>query len=226
MYAQMYSQLLVIKHVETHHWIFYFFWDCVSIITQLVEYFLLYPWKFWDVWLSQHFFIVSLLQISCWIEIVLDFPFTKIPWKTVFLGFWTLISWSLVTHVVMSTFGQEGTWKFKNCINISHQAVELIPPKEDPDAFSSVQLLSCDRLLVIPWTARCQAFLSITSSQSLLKLMSIEPVMPSSHLILCHLLLFLPSIFPIIRVFSSESVLHIRWPKYWSFSLSISPSNE
>ena len=77
-----------------------------------------------------------------------------------------------------------------------------------------------------PWTAACQASLSITSSWSLLKLMSIEPVMPSNHLILCRPLLLLPSIFPSIRVFSDESVLHIRWPKYWSFSFSISPSKE
>ena len=76
------------------------------------------------------------------------------------------------------------------------------------------------------WTAACQASLSITISQSLLKLMSIKSVMPSSHLILCHPLLLLPSIFPSIRVFSNESVLHIRWPKYWSFSFSISPYSE
>ena len=77
-----------------------------------------------------------------------------------------------------------------------------------------------------PWTAACQASLSITNSQSLLKLMSIKLVMPFNHLILCRPLLLLPSIFPTIRVFSNESVLHIRWPKYWSFSFSISPSNE
>ena len=77
-----------------------------------------------------------------------------------------------------------------------------------------------------PWTAACQASSSITNSQSLLKFLSIELVMPSNHLILCHPLLLLPSIFPSIRVFSSESVLHIRWPKYWSFCFSISPSNE
>ena len=80
-----------------------------------------------------------------------------------------------------------------------------------------------------PWTEACQASLSFTQrkgSQSLLKLMSIESVMPSNHLILCHPLLFLPAIFPIIKVFSNESALHIRWPKYWSFSFSISPSNE
>ena len=77
-----------------------------------------------------------------------------------------------------------------------------------------------------PWTAAHQASLSITNSRSLLKLMSIESVMPSNHLVLCHPLLFLPSIFSSIRVFSNESVLPIRWPKYWSFSFSISPSNE
>ena len=78
---------------------------------------------------------------------------------------------------------------------------------------------------VTPWTAARQASLSITNSWSLLKLMSIELVMPSNHLILCHPLLLLPSVFPSIRVFSNESVLHIRWPKYWSFRFSISPSN-
>ena len=83
--------------------------------------------------------------------------------------------------------------------------------------FSSVQLLSRVRLFATPWTAACQASLSITSSWSLLKLMSIESVMPSNHLILCHPLLLPPSIVPSIRVFSNESVLHIRWPKYWSF---------
>ena len=79
---------------------------------------------------------------------------------------------------------------------------------------------------VTPWTAASQASLPITNSRNLLKLMSIESVMPSNHLILCHPLLFLPSIFPSIRVFSNESVLRIRWPKYWTFSFSSSPSNE
>ena len=92
--------------------------------------------------------------------------------------------------------------------------------------FSSVQLLRYVQLFVTPWTAACQASLSITNSWSLLKLMVIELVMPSNHLLLCCPLLLLPSIFPSIRVFSNESVLHIRWPKYWSFSFSISPSNE
>ena len=92
--------------------------------------------------------------------------------------------------------------------------------------FSSAQSLSRVQLFVTPWTAACQASLSITNSRNLLKLMSIESVIPSNHLILCHPLLFLPSIFPSIRVFSNESVLRIRWPKYQSFSFSISPSNE
>ena len=92
--------------------------------------------------------------------------------------------------------------------------------------FSSVESLSRVQLFATSWTAACQASLSITNSQSLLKLMSIESVMPSNHLILCHPLLFQPSIFPSIRVFSNESVLCIRSSKYWSFSFSISPSNE
>ena len=87
-------------------------------------------------------------------------------------------------------------------------------------------LLFSQSVFVTPWTAACQASLSFTISQSLLKLMSIELVMPSNHLILCHPLLLPPSIFPSIRVFSNESALHIRWPKYRSFSFSISPSNE
>ena len=91
---------------------------------------------------------------------------------------------------------------------------------------SSIQSLGCVRLFVTPWTAAGQASLSITNSQRLLKLTSIQSVMPSNHLILCRPLLLLPSIFLSIRVFSNESVLHIRWPKYWSFSFSISPSNE
>ena len=91
--------------------------------------------------------------------------------------------------------------------------------------FSSVQSLSCVDFVTL-WTAACQASLSITDSWSLLKLMSIEVVIPSNLLILCRPILLLPSIFPSIRVFSKESVFHIRWPKYCSFSFSISPSNE
>ena len=92
--------------------------------------------------------------------------------------------------------------------------------------FNSVQSLSHVRLFATPWTAACQASLSITNSQSWLKFMSTELVMPSNHLILCRPLLLPPSILPSIRVFSSESVLSVRWPKYWSFSFSISLSNE
>ena len=91
---------------------------------------------------------------------------------------------------------------------------------------SSVQSLSHVPFFATPWTATLQASLSITNSQSLLKLMSIELVVPSNHLILCHPLLLLPSLFPNIRVFSSGSVSLIRWPKYWSFSFSLSPSSE
>ena len=92
--------------------------------------------------------------------------------------------------------------------------------------FSSVQSLSHVWLFATPWIAACQASLSITNSWSLPKPMSVESVMPSNHLILCHPLLLLPSIFPSIRVFSNESALLIRWPKYWCFSFNISPSNE
>ena len=113
------------------------------------------------------------------------------------------------------------------CVNYSyylknpHVAVYLFSIQ-----FSSVQSLSRVRLFVTPWTAACQASLSITNSWSPPKPMSILSVMPSNHLILCHPLLLLPSIFPSIRVFSNESALRIMWPKYWSFSFNISPSNE
>ena len=92
--------------------------------------------------------------------------------------------------------------------------------------FSSVQSLSHVQLFATPWTAACQASLSITNSRNLLKLMSFKSVMPSNHLILCHPLLFPPSIFPSIWVFSNKAALCIRWPKYWSFNFSINPSNE
>ena len=112
--------------------------------------------------------------------------------------------------------GIQGTWGWMG---------ECCSSPECPSAqFSSV--ISRVRLFANPWTTARQASLSITNSQSLLKLMSIELVMPSNHLILYHPLLLLPSIFPSIRVFSNESALHSRWPKYWSFSFSISPSNE
>ena len=108
------------------------------------------------------------------------------------------------------------------CLNYWSFSFSINPSSE----FSSVQSLSRVQLFATPWTTGCQASLSITSSLSLLKLMSIKSVIPSNHLIFCHPLLLPPSIFPSIRVFSNESVLLIRWPKYWSFSFSISPSNK
>ena len=99
-------------------------------------------------------------------------------------------------------------------------------PAAPTGKFNSVQLLSCVQLSATPWIAARQASLSITNSWSLPKLMSVESVMPSNHLILCCPLLLPPSIFPSIKVFSNELVLHIRWPEYWSFSFSISPSSE
>ena len=112
----------------------------------------------------------------------------------------------------------------KLCLSLCHPMDCSMPGS--PDQFSSAQSLSRVWLFVTPWTAARQASLFITNSQSLLKPMSIKPVMPSNHLILCRPLLLLPSIFPRIRVFSNESALCIRWPKDWSFSFSVSPSNE
>ena len=106
------------------------------------------------------------------------------------------------------------------------QSIKIIHSGWKSVQFSSVWPLSHVWLFAAPWTASCQASLSITNSQSLLKFMSIESVMPSNHLILCHPIILLPSIFPSIRIFSNESFLCIRWPRYWSFSFSISPSNE
>ena len=119
-----------------------------------------------------------------------------------------------------------GVWgRMDTCVFMSPFAVYLKQLQQYSSVMSSVQWLSHVRLFVTAWTAARQASLFITNSQSLFKLMSISTVMPSNHLILCHPLL-LPSIFPSIKVFSNESVLPIRWPKYWSFSFSISPSNE
>ena len=109
-------------------------------------------------------------------------------------------------------------------LKLNIKKTKMMP--SSPIQFSSVQLLSHVWLFATPWTAARQASLSITNSRSSPKLMSIESVMPSSHLILCHPLLLLPSIPPSIRVFSNESTLRMRWPKYWSFSFSISPSKE
>ena len=118
------------------------------------------------------------------------------------------LSHRLVTSAKQNTF-----WKLTHTVPITQQ-------------FSSVHLLCRVRIFAMPWTATCQVSLSITNSWSLLKLMSIESVMPSNHLILCCPLLLLSPIPPSIRIFSNESVLCIRWPTYWGFSFSISPSNE
>ena len=124
-------------------------------------------------------------------------------------------------------FANKGLYSQDYGFSSSHVGMWELDCKEGCSVqFSSFQSLSCVWFFVIPWTAAHQASLSITNSQSLLKLMSIELVMPSNHLILCYPLLHPPSIFPSIRVFSNESVLRVRWPNYWSFSFSISPSNK
>ena len=129
----------------------------------------------------------------------------------------------------LSNLSGSWCWDFSTKNDVSFASVFLLIGSEIwcySVLISSVLSLSRVWLFVTPWTAARQASLSFTISQSLLKLMSIESVMPSNHLILYHPLLLPPSIFPSIRVFSNESVLHIRWPKYWSFSFSISPSND
>ena len=128
-------------------------------------------------------------------------------------GFLTPFIYSLCSiHTFILTFDPQGS-----CLVLGFFTFHL-------DQFSSVQLLSRVQLFATPWTAARQASLSITNSRSLLRLMSVESMMPSNHLFLCCSLLLPPSIFPSIGVFSHESVLHIRWPKYWSFSFNISPS--
>ena len=117
-------------------------------------------------------------------------------------------------------------WKTQQWLQDWKRSVFIPVPKKGNGKFCSVQSLICVRLFVTPWTAAHQISRSITNSWSLLKLMPSESVMQSNHLILCHPLLLLPSVFLSIRVFSSESVLHIRGPKYWSFSFNIGPSND
>ena len=131
-------------------------------------------------------------------------------------------------HHQLPEFTQTHVHWVSDAIQPSHPLWSASPPALNlsQHQFSSVQLLSHVRLFATPLTAACQASLSITNSQSPPQIMSIELVMPSNHLILCCPLLLLPSIFPSIRVFSNESALHIRWPKYCSLSFSISPSNE
>ena len=156
-----------------------------------------------------------------------------------------VIPWSVAYQAPLSVeFSWQKYWSglpFPSPGDLSDPGIELRSPTLQADAlpseppakpplelyqFSLVQSLSCVWLFATPWTAACQASLSITNSQSLPKVMSIELVMPSNHLILCHPLLLLPSIFPSISVFSNESALGVKWPKYWSFSFNFSPSNE
>ena len=146
---------------------------------------------------------LSKMTISYWRHVDIH-QCVSLDWFLFFLGPWKALK------------GLEGCDVF-----FPWRSVEVVSVQ-----FSSVQSLSCVWLFATPWITARQASLSITKSRSSLKLMSIELVMPSSHLNLRHPLLLLPPILPRIRVFSSESTLHIRWPKYWSFSFSISPSNE
>ena len=126
--------------------------------------------------------------------------------------------WNSNSHTVLLRM-QNHTATLKDSLVISYKTKHDLTINSD-------QLLSCVQLFATPWAAALQASLSIINSRSFLKLMSIKSVMPSNQLILCHALLLLPSILPNIRMFSSESALHIMWPKYWSLSFSISPSNE
>ena len=138
----------------------------------------------------------------------------------------------LQTYLILLCFTFNVFCRLKVCSNlVSRRSIGALFPIafvhfRSVCQFSSIQSLSRVQLFATPWTAARQASLSITNPQSLPKLMSIELVMPSNHLILCRPLLLLPSIFPNIRVFSNESVLRVRWSKYWSFSFNISPSNE
>ena len=134
-----------------------------------------------------------------------------------------------VNRKLLNVFTQRGIWLDCICVFwsvIALQCCIIFYCTMEWISYVIVQSLSHVWLFATPWTAACQASLSFTIFQSLLKLMSIELVMPSNHLVLCQSLLLLSSIFPSIRVFSSESVLSIRWPKYWSFSFSLSPSDE
>ena len=137
---------------------------------------------------------------------------------------WESVRSGIPSHVCLTHRPHSGHHCFQ--VGNSKTLFQSSAPSQLFGIFSSVQSLSRVRLFVTPWTAAHQASLSITSSWSLLKFMSIESVMPSNHLILCRPLLLPPSFFPSIGVFSNESVLLIKWPKYWSFSFSISPSNE
>ena len=175
---------------------------------------------FWSVWIC--YTTVSVLWDVClfWTQVMWDFSSLARDWTcTTCTGRWSPTHWPtrevpgvvFIQPALCSRHHTQGFVTFSKWTSVQ---------------FSSVQSLSHVWLFATPWTAEHQTSLSICNSQSLPKLMSIESVMPSNHLILCHPLLLLPSIYPSIRIFSNESALHIRWPKYWSFSFNISPSNE
>ena len=168
-----------------------------------------------------HFSLVAFIILSLSLIFVSLIPMCL----GVFLPVWNSLkllraSWIFLT--ISSTYFLVGRFSTIMSSNISSDPFSLSSPSQ----FSSVQSLSRVQLLVTPWIATCQASLFIISPRVLLKLMPIESVMPSKHLILCHPLLLSPSIFPRISVFSNQAVLPIRWPKYWHFSFNISPSNE
>ena len=147
--------------------------------------------------------------------------------KTIFHQVMWLVSKLWFDHILVKLFQKLfGKRCYLSCPCKTGTSVTWSQPVQKSFQFSSVQSVSCVWRFVTTWTAACQASLFITNSRSLLKLMSIKLVMPSNHLTLCGSLLFLPLIFPSIRVFFNESVLHIKWPKYLSLSLSFSPSNE
>ena len=161
------------------------------------------------------------MKPQSWTNLSITHPFITIP-KQPLIAFSHNILIFILTFIYICSYNTHFTCFFTQIIILRfllHEFLSNIP------LCSLVQSLSHVLLIATPWTAARQASLPITNSWSLLKFMSIELVMPSNHLILCHSLL-LPSVFPSIRVFSNESILCIKWPKYWSFSFSISPSNE
>ena len=188
----------------------------------------------WCCWTSSSYcwLIAPPLPIRC--------PHLLCLGPSMHVAWWQMTAASLQSHPLLWDWRRWGTDKslwvpvvliVQGWLYVSHFVHAFVPSDFPLQMLSSVQfcslqLLSCVRLFAIPSTTVCQASLSITNSQSLLKLMSIESVMPSNHLILFHPFLLPPSIFPSFRVFSKESVLHTMWPKYWNFSFSIRTSNE
>ena len=172
-------------------------------------------------WVTGHGVAKSRTRLSDWAH-----TRTQKIMRMILVSSLLAISEYSVGNMVEHVFKQADRWRILIFSSKTWKLSSLNTGGGSSVQFSSVQSLSHVRLFATPWIAARQASLSITNSQSLLKLMSIESVMSSSHLILCHPLLLLPPIPPSIRVFYNESTLHIRWPKYWSYNFSISPSNE